>query len=237
MIAILEALSFLIEKPPISCVIFTDSLSCNQCLKSDSVKSAIHLEVKYKLYQLWCLGVPVFISWIPSHVGILGNERVDSLARQAIFHQVVDLPILQDTADLYKTLKENIIKEWQLNWDLSKKGRFYYTIQHKVSEKVQYSNQCRKKQTILTRLRFGKCLTADTLYLLKRKENDLCDVCNVKEDVNHFLQECQQFTDLQVGMNDAMLGAGVIPCTKTLLGIEKWHDMVYQYVMDTKRDM
>ena len=54
---------------------------------------------------------------------------------------------------------------------------------------------------------------------------------------NNCVLECQQFTDLQVVMNDAMLEAGVIPCTKTFLGNERWHDMVYQYVMDTKRDI
>ena len=100
MVAILETLRFLLLKPPISCVMFSESLSCIQTLESGTVTSQIQQEIRYCLYQLWCIGVPDVISWVPSHVGILGNEMADKLAKQALLYSSVDYPIKKDVSEI-----------------------------------------------------------------------------------------------------------------------------------------
>ena len=106
-----------------------------------------------------------------------------------------------------------------------------------VSEKVKFTNPSRHKQTVITRLRFGKCLTADTLYLLNMKANNLCDTCYVEEDVKHYLMECQKYVDSQVTRNDALQDAEITTSLGNMLGDERCHDVLYQYVIDTQREL
>ena len=174
MVAILEALQFILLKPPISCVIFSDSLSSIQSLDSGTETSAIHQEIRYCIYQLWCQGVPVTISWIPSHVGVQGNEVVDKLAKKALSHDSIDYPILKDISELNKTLENNLIKQWQALWEANTKGRFYYKIQPSVSNVVKFSDPNKTKQTAITRLRFGKSLLGDVLFMLGKRNDNLC---------------------------------------------------------------
>ena len=173
----MESLQFLLSKPPIGSVIFSDSLSAIESIASDSDTSAIHQEIKYCIYQLWCQGVQIVLCWIPSHVGIGGNEMADKLAKGALLHQFVDYPKSLDVSDLNILLENNLLKEWQSKWDSSSKGRFYYKLQPKVSFDVKYSDRFKAKQTCITRLRFGKCLIGDVLYKLGKRDNDLYENC------------------------------------------------------------
>ena len=45
-------------------------------------------------------------------------------------------------------------KKWQEEWDGGYKGRYYYSIQRKVGE-VSGSNRNRKKEDIMSRMRFS----------------------------------------------------------------------------------
>ena len=237
MIAILETLRFLLSKPPISCVIFTDSLSSIQSLESGTQTSAIHQDINYCLYQLWCQGVPVTISWIPSHIGIHGNEVADKLAKEALLHGFVDYPIYKDIEDISKILMNNLIQKWQVQWNSSSKGRFYHRIHRNVSLEVKYSDYNRKKQTVITRLKFGKCLLGDVLHILKLRNDNLCEVCQVKEDVPHFLLDCIRYRDMQVEVNDKLLKAGIIPTIESLLSDQMWYDDIWNYVLNCKKDL
>ena len=66
-------------------MIFTDSMSAIQALKGniENTEDKILFEIKYLLHKLEQLGYEVQIFWIPSHIGIEGNEKVDSLAKRA----------------------------------------------------------------------------------------------------------------------------------------------------------
>ena len=237
MVAILEALQFILLKPPISCVIFSDSLSSIQSLDSGTETSAIHQEIRYCIYQLWCQGVPVTISWIPSHVGVQGNEVVDKLAKKALSHDYIDYPILKDISELNKTLENNLIKQWQALWEANTKGRFYYKIQPSVSNVVKFSDPNKTKQTAITRLRFGKCLLGDVLFMLGKRNDNLCEYCHTKEDVRHFLIDCAEYQELHIQINDKVLMAGKIPSVETLLGDSRWYNDVWNFVLESHKSL
>ena len=52
----------------------------------------------------------------------------------------------------------------------------------------------------------------------KLRNDNLCEACQVKEDVQHFLMDCPSYRDMQVIVNDKLLKAGIIPSIKSLLG-------------------
>jgi hypothetical protein len=49
----------------------------------------------------------------------------------------------------------------------------------------------RRKETIITRLRLGKCLLNMYLFRIGRHNTGLCDICLQPETVQHFLLECK----------------------------------------------
>lgn len=66
--------------------IFTDSQSIVKSLSQVNgldVESPLLVEIRERLYSIALKGIYVNICWIPSHVGIDGNERVDSMAKEA----------------------------------------------------------------------------------------------------------------------------------------------------------
>ena len=119
-------------------------------------------------------------------MGVWGNERVDVLAKDGLLFHDVNFHIAPDISDLEIMIREIVINEWQVRWNTSTKGRFYYRLEQKVSETVKYSDPLSFKQTSITRLRFNKCLLGEINYLYKKKENPLCETCHLREYVSHF---------------------------------------------------
>ena len=237
MIAILESLQFILLKPPIGCTIFSDSLSAIQAIETGTDTGQIFQEIKYCLYQLWCIGVPVVLCWIPSHVDIRGNEIADGLAKEALLHESVDYPIQYDVSSLNILLENCLLAECQSYWDLNSKGRFYHKVQPKVSFDIKYSDPFKAKQTCITRLRFGKCLLGDVLYIVGKRNDNKCDFCQVKEDVSHFLLHCTEYHDSLVEMNDGLLEIGIIPTIESLLGNSKSFNYIWKYVVNTQKSL
>ena len=239
MVAILKSLQYILEKShtKTSWVILSDSLSSIQSLQSDIDTSPIHQDIQYCFYQLWRQCINVTISWIPSHVGIRGNEIVDKLAKKALSHELIDCPVLQDLSYLYSVLRDNFLVEWQNRWNSGKTGRFYFVIQPSVSEEVKYTDSNRHKQTSITRLRFGKCLLGDVLHMTGRRDDDLCDFCNVREDVEHFLLDCNDFHDFQIEFNDKLLSGKSVPTLKNILGNKRWFTDLWIYIQQTKKSL
>ncbi|XP_029667672.1 uncharacterized protein LOC115238206 [Formica exsecta] len=86
-LAILHTLEYIsINSTPRS-VIFTDSQSVTKALLSINLAHSynyIIYAIKQKLHQIKTAGFEITIVWIPAHMGILGNETADYLAKKAI---------------------------------------------------------------------------------------------------------------------------------------------------------
>jgi ribonuclease HI len=77
----------LIESKPVgaSYIILTDSLASIEGLKSTGVSYRTNdmlFRTRMSLSYLRELGYDISLMWIPSHVGIQGNERADILAKE-----------------------------------------------------------------------------------------------------------------------------------------------------------
>ena len=87
--------------------------------ESDSV---LVQEIKYYLYMFSSRGVEMAFGWIPSHVGIRGNEVVDGLAKAALSHSEVDFKVVPGVKALVAVEEELILERWQLRWNNDVKG-------------------------------------------------------------------------------------------------------------------
>ena len=90
--------------------IFTDSLSTLQALSSNNVSTTTNryiLEIKDKFIKRKSLSSTfhVYFFWIPSHIGIEGNEYVDKLAKNAASRLMADYQTVPYT-DLFESLQK-----------------------------------------------------------------------------------------------------------------------------------
>ena len=61
--------------------------------------------------------------WIPSHIGIKGNEIVDGLANAAIKNKAIDLDVPLKLPETFKLVEKYIPDRWQSSWDVCSTGQ------------------------------------------------------------------------------------------------------------------
>jgi ribonuclease HI len=192
LLAIKSALQFLAttDITNTSIVIFTDS------------QSAIH-SINYNQYLYRTTETDIqdlntyitstnklTIAWIPSHVGIKGNETADKIAKSAANKLETDIDQPISKTYVYNQIDKLIDMEWQQIYNNSTTINHYRTIQPEVSRQIKYHNKSRHKETIITRLRLGKCRLNHYLHKINRHPTGHCDHCHVPETIEHYLLHC-----------------------------------------------
>ena len=109
--------------------------------------------MRSQIYQvIKDISANVLFVWIPSHVGIKGNERADSLAQSANRNDVIDKNIKFETLEHIFEVRKHVLCLWQDSWTNNTKGQFYRRIEPNVSLQIKYvhSNRNKKDQLSLT---------------------------------------------------------------------------------------
>ena len=87
LVAILMALNFFNDlcQLPMAVLVFSDSLSALQTIthNSQSSREDVVKEIVVVCHQLITRGTDIVLQWVPSHVGVPGNESADRAAKQA----------------------------------------------------------------------------------------------------------------------------------------------------------
>ena len=70
---------------PMAVAVLSDSLSALQAVKNNSKSSREDAvkEIVVVCHQLFIPGTDIVLQWVPSHVGVPGNESADRAAKQA----------------------------------------------------------------------------------------------------------------------------------------------------------
>ena len=108
------------------------------------------LEIITKYTHLIKMGKQFVFSWIPSHVGIPGNENTDSVTKHRLNKIVTNIRIAR--TDLYPTISELCKSEWRQSWDNCVWNKLYAI---KPRHKGNKNSMNRHDSTIITRLRIG----------------------------------------------------------------------------------
>ena len=131
-IAILYTLDFMIRREGqwIDAAIFTDSQSVLQSVNSSDFKSStsyLIFLIRNRLFVLHKLQRPVVLAWIPSHIGVSGNEEADREAKSAALEaELLNIPL--PPSDLTAALKQTFHHSCDSYFkDIGKNKGAYYT--------------------------------------------------------------------------------------------------------------
>ncbi|KAG6442242.1 hypothetical protein O3G_MSEX002220 [Manduca sexta] len=198
LIAILEALSYIDSISHNNFLILTDSRSALQLLYRCT--SPIRgIPIAYSILDIICKlresKKNVTLQWVPSHVGIKGNEVVDKLAKEATIDGV-DYSCEPFYTEVQYKIRERCYKIWQeyFNERSKSKGIWYATIQPSVFKRSWIDKADMGRHTIATalRLRSGHIPLNKFAFLMRKVDSPNCTVCNSIEDVYHIIMECRR---------------------------------------------
>ena len=130
--------------------------------------------------------------WLPSHVGIRGNEAADIKAKTSLYLGISNVTL--PCTDFKPFINRYILSKWQMSWD-----RATFNKLHEVKPflgKNTIYRSLRREEVVLTRLRIGHTRLTHS-YLLEREDQPLYISCNEPFTVKHFLIDCIEFSHVR----------------------------------------
>lgn len=183
-------------------VVCSDSLSSLQCILNIYSESPLAQRIQQLLYQLFRKKTTVTFVYVPSHVGILGNEKADTAARDAATNLNTKTSNICVYSDLKHVMKTVVQKEWQERWNAN--GKHLKIIKPDVSGTLILPFH-RKDQTVVSRLRLGHSRLTHS-YLFSKEPPPICDSCQTGNSIQHILEECSKYgAARRTILNDASL--------------------------------
>ena len=197
--AIREALEYIEERVEedatlaADVVIFTDSMSTLQAIESLSVWPT-NLEKAMACVERLLVrnGMRVLFQWVPSHVGLVGNERADQLAK---FGTRLLSPDYEEPLS-YEGVS-TIVREWERtrwyeDWDNSDKGRVFWERVKRPNRNDAWWQLRREASSIIAQARVGHCPVRAYLGRFRAGYDTRCRHCREDDEtIEHILQDCR----------------------------------------------
>lgn len=136
------------------------------------------------------------LQWVPSHIGIYGNEEADRLAKLAITvgTKITYFPFYSETLNEFKILCFHKFKEY-FDERSKEKDIWYKIIQGQPLQIPWFLNATLSRNYItnVNRLRSGHYPNKKFAFLMKKINSPNCDICDTMDDIEHMFTECEKF--------------------------------------------
>ena len=191
--AIVMALRFMKSSNEDEFILFSDSMSSLEAIHHRQWTNPLILCILTLYHELCDQGKQIFFCWIPSHIGIKGNEEADKAAKSA-----ADLPIsniLIPYTDYKSSIVSFVNSKWQTYWNDQTSNKLH-EIQSEVTQTDHLTFLSRREQCVLSRLRIGHSHYTHA-YILKKEDQPFCIGCQCPITVKHILIECHDFFQIR----------------------------------------
>ena len=173
-------------------VIFSDSRSCMESLLYNGQHPTIR-KLIWRLHKLAERRTTVEICWIPSHIGIKGNERADQKAKDAAQRdERTYLPIYYK--DYYPTIGRKLYEARAKAWRNLRNNKLR-SIKEVISPFPKPPNENRREEVVLNRIRAGHTRLTHG-HLMESGPPPICPFCNNSIlTINHIFVECNELAE------------------------------------------
>ena len=167
-------------------IIFSDSLSVLLSLHNKKMDNPLILQLLQKLHHLSCAHKTIHLCWIPSHIGIRGNEAADMAAKESLDQDITASQV--PYTDLKSHINHFISSKWQERWSSCRDNKLFQ-IKPTLREWPPGFRRSRKEEVVLSRLRIGHTYFYHS-YILRREDPPECTACQEIYSVRHVLIDC-----------------------------------------------
>ena len=188
--AIMLALDFIEVSQHDKFAIFSDSMSCLQAIDNAKFEDPMIKSVLEKCHFLQSNQKTIVFWWVPSHVGIRGNEKADAAAKAAL--DLVTSNVKIPHTDLKHIVHTHYSKKWQSDWDHVAFNKLQ-PIKPLLGDTTLRNISSRRDEVVLHRLRLGHSYLTHS-YLLKGEDAPECVPCQCLLTVEHILLHCVDFS-------------------------------------------
>ena len=169
-------------------IILTDSLSAIRALQTyDLTRHYIFSDIYNTLIKL--NSAKITFEWIPSHMGIHGNEKADRLASMSINIGFVK-SIAQSRSEIRRCIVVACESEWGDHWKTLSGPHAKFKPD---TGPTAYVEAPRSTQVAMSRLRLGTTLLTHGHYFKKSPPNT-CPKCNCRANLHHIFVQCPQLS-------------------------------------------
>ena len=192
LIAILVTLKMISRNENNRFLIATDSLSALQALSSRNFSHVYVKEILDLYSELVSNGKYIAFIWVPSHIGIKGNEEADKAAKRALnidFTVNFKIPF----SDFRSLSSIYCHQKWQESWSKCTENKLF-KLQPELNKPIPVVSSTRKEESILCRLQIGHTYVTHG-FLLRNEDPPWCHGCDTLFTVKHFLSECNDLIE------------------------------------------
>uniref|UniRef100_A0A2M4CUE4 Putative outcast n=1 Tax=Anopheles darlingi TaxID=43151 RepID=A0A2M4CUE4_ANODA len=175
-------------------IILTDSKVTCEALKNALESDIVEETICNVLSN--CRYAEATIQWIPSHVGIHGNERADILAKMGTTSDRI-FENKESLKDIIRNLKNQMMVEanqWYTQYSADK-GKTLYRVQTVIPTKMWHNKMSLKPKEIriINRLLAGHDYSKYWLAKMKITNNENCESCHEPETGRHKTFSCVRY--------------------------------------------
>ena len=197
LIAIQNAIEYVAtHTDQINIAIYTDSIETLNRINLDSLKLTIKTsQIANNIKQLAVTHahITIHLIWIPSHIGITGNEIIDQHTQTATSQQIDTSPP-SDLIDIKQKIDIYITEQWQKQYITSTKAQTYKTYEPTVNTKIKALRHVKRiHQKKITRLKVGRCNLNSYQHQNGFHPSGLCTYCNTLENIEHHIIHCAHY--------------------------------------------
>ncbi|XP_047997724.1 uncharacterized protein LOC125235264 [Leguminivora glycinivorella] len=205
MYAVLKATEFVLRSDRGSFGIYSDSRSTLEIIGNQGSFNPIAVEIRKNLADIQGQAKEIKLYWVRAHVGTVGNERADTLAKEAAL-KIKTKPYYDrcPISFIKKSIRLETLEEW---------GRRYSTESTASGTKMFYPDAVEaypeikklKLNPILVQIMTGHGGFSEYLHRFKCKESPSC-VCEPgkAESIPHLIAECPQFITQRFNLENEM---------------------------------
>lgn len=169
-------------------LICSDSSSAIQSLTNHKVTNPLANSILNEFSSLNATGKEIVLMWIPSHVGISGNERADQKAKASLDLVISDVKI--PYSDYRQLINKHFLQKWQTQWDNNFLNKLW-KIKPQIGVTKLPNILNRKDQTVIHRMRLGHTRYTHS-FLLRKEDCPICPTCKTMDSIEHILTNCKR---------------------------------------------